>query len=88
MSEYAGFIQSPDAPFKNSNDYIDIGRFQAPFVDPDDDEGLRRRHTTINLSVVPGRYNMLDCVAGLWSGNADEPGPSERRAIGFLGVWP
>jgi len=35
MSEYAGFIQSPDAPFKNSNNYIDIGPILAPFADPD-----------------------------------------------------
>lgn len=46
------------------------------------------RPLMINLSVVAGRYNMLDCVAGLWSCNAVEPGPSERRAVGFLGVWP
>lgn len=45
-------------------------------------------HHTINLSVVAGRYNMLDCIAGIRAGNATEPGPSERRAVGFLGVWP
>jgi len=68
MSESAGFIQSPgleSRPFKNSNDYIDIAQVQAPFIDPDGQPGRRWPPRTINLSVVAGRYNMMDCVAGL-----------------------
>jgi hypothetical protein len=68
MSESAGFIQSPVLdrhPFKNSSDYIDIEQIEAPFVEPDGQRRRRCRHRTINLSVVAGRYNMMDCVAGL-----------------------
>jgi hypothetical protein len=66
MSEYAGFIQSPvgprwgHRPFKNTNEYIDIGYVLALFADPDERPNGRWPASTINLSVVTGRYNMLD----------------------------
>lgn len=65
MSEYAGFIQPPvwmarSRPFKNSNNYIDIGCVLASFTDPDGRRNDRWQPRTINLSVAEGRYNMLD----------------------------